>query len=340
MDAEPDKAQDGGTPQAGGRLTMADLARLAGVSKITVSRALADSPLVRPELRARVQELARQHGYRLNLSARSLRLQQRNVIAVVLEMDPSPDRPMSDPYPLELLGGICQELTTAGYNVLLTPRQGIESPAVQGADGIILLGQGSHNDAARQLGHAHVPLVVWGAKRPGRSHVVVGSDNRRGGASAAERLLSLGRRRAVFLGDTSHPEIDQRCKGFEAALKAGGGALVAKLPSVFTFAAGSTAVNGLLDRGEAFDGLFAASDLLAMGAVRALLDRGLAVPDAVSVIGYDDIPLAACFTPPLTTIHQDWHAGGVLLARKVRALVEGEETDSAVLPTRLVVRGT
>lgn len=92
--------------------------------------------------------------------------------------------------------------------------------------------------------------------------------------------------------------------------------------------------------GRAPDGLFAASDLLAMGAVRAFTDAGLAVPEAVSVIGYDDSPAAQSFAPPLTSVRQDWHHGGVLLARKVLDLIAGQAAASEIMPTELVVRAT
>lgn len=325
----------------GGRLTMADLAELAQVSKITVSRALRNSTTVKPDTRARIQALAKEHGYKLNLSARSLRLQRSNTVAVVVEMKPSPDRPLSDPFPMALMGGICQELTSIGYAVVLTTRDGVHTPAVQTADGIILLGQGSNDEAAAQLVDNDVPLVVWGAEAPEHEYVTVGSDNHQGGALAAGHFLGLGRRRALFVGDTSHAEIEQRYAGFAAAMAAGGGALVGGISCPFSIAAGSAAIAQWIDQGgAAFDCVLAASDLLAIGALQALQERRIAVPDSVSVIGYDDTPLGACLTPPLSSVHQDWQAGGELLARRILALINGDEVTSVSLPARLVVRGT
>src|ERR1700739_745296 len=104
-------------------MTMEDLAAIAGVSAITVSRALRNSPLVTEKTRAKIRAVAEQHGYRLNISARNLRLRRSYSVAVVVEMAPAKNRPMSDAYPLDLLGGITQELTTAGYSVLLTSKQ-------------------------------------------------------------------------------------------------------------------------------------------------------------------------------------------------------------------------
>ena len=207
---------------AAGSLTMADLADLAGVSKITVSRALADSPLVTPETRERIQQLARDHGYKLNVSARNLRLRRSHTVAVIVEMKPSSDRTMLDPYPLTLLGGIAQELTAAGYSVLLTTRQGAAAAAVQAADGLILLGQGVRQDAVRRFDKLGLPMVVWGAHSDEDAHAVVGSDNRMGGRLVAEHFLRQGRRHPVFVGNPSHPEIFERLNGFVDTLTAHG----------------------------------------------------------------------------------------------------------------------
>jgi len=321
-------------------MTMEDLAQLAGVSKITISRALRDSPLVAPETRALIQRLAQEHGYKLNVSARNLRLQRSRMVEVVVEMRPATDRPMSDPYPLELLGGICQELTTLGYSVLLQAQPEAMRFPTHAADGIILLGQGPHGDAVRELAKSGLPMVVWGAEDPASPATVVGSDNRQGGVLAAERLLALGRRRLVFLGDTDHAEVAARCAGFTESAQAAGAEVATARPDGFTFGGGDRAIRALLAQSAAPDGIFAASDLLAMGAIGALSDAGLAVPHTVSVIGCDDTPMGASFVPPLTSIQQDWRQGGALLAKKILHLIEGEATKSEMLPTKLVVRGS
>ena len=107
---------------------MADLARLAGVSKITVSRAMGDKAPVSAQTRAKVRALALKHHYTLNVSARNLRLRRSHTVAVVVEMTPTPERPMSDPYPLELLGGILQQLASNDFSALLTTRHGASLP--------------------------------------------------------------------------------------------------------------------------------------------------------------------------------------------------------------------
>ena len=320
--------------------TMADLARLAGLSKITVSRALADSPLVNPETRDRIRELAREHGYKLNISARNLRLRRSHTVAVIVEMKPSTDRTMFDPYPLGLLGGISQELTAAGYSVLLTTRQGASAAAVQAADGLILLGQGVHQDAVHRFDKLGVPMVVWGAGLKGDAHVVVGSGNRQGGAVVADHFIALGRRRPVFIGNPSHPEIYDRLNGFVDALGVHGIKPLLMRRDEFTPDSGMDAVRSLHARKVDFDAIFACSDLLAMGAIRGIQEMGHAVPGDVSVVGYDDMPLGATFLPPLSSVRQDWLEGGIQLARKVLALIRDEPTESEILPVNLIVRAT
>ncbi|SFK64307.1 LacI family DNA-binding transcriptional regulator [Lysobacter sp. cf310] len=320
--------------------TMADLAKLAGVSAITVSRALRDSPLVNPETRAQIKALAETQGYMFNISARNLRLRRSMTVAVVVEMTPTIERQMSGPYPLDLLGGISQELTSSGYAVLLTSLQGGALPSVQAADGVILLGQGAHEDAMHQVERWGRPMVVWGAVSRHESQVVVGSDNQRGGALAAERFIALGRRRPVFLGDPAHGEFAERLDGYSRALARHDMTPLTPTVPALTVSAGAAAVHRLLDEHPQFDALFAASDLLAIGAIRALIERGRRVPEDVSVIGYDDTPLGATYLPPLSSVHQNFTDAGVLLARKILALIEGQPAASEILPTNLVVRVT
>ena len=322
-------------------LTMQTIADIAGVSTITVSRALRDSPLVTEKTREKIRTIAEQQGYRFNISARNLRLRSSYSVAVVVEMTPAKDRPMSGPYPLELLGGITQELTSAGYSAVLTSKQLIHTPPVQGADGIILLGQGSHGEAVKQIQRCGLPLVVWGAPHKDFDCIVVGSDNRTGGAQVAERFLALGRKNLLFLGDIAHAEIEERHAGFIAALGRAGKKVLCIKPEAFTFEAGFASIWEFLQRHpQQIDGIFAVSDLLAMGAIHALTENNVSVPETVSVIGYDDTPHAASFVPPLTSVHQYLHDGGILLAKKMLALIRGEEVASEMLATMLMTRQT
>jgi DNA-binding LacI/PurR family transcriptional regulator len=134
--------------------------------------------------------------------------------------------------------------------------------------------------------------------------------------------------------------VQERCAGFIDAL-GGQGTVHIMRPKAFTFEAGFDCMSSLLKKkGPVFDGVFAASDSLAMGAIRALAEKNLRVPENVSVIGYDDTPGAASFVPPLTSVHQYLRDGGVLLAKKMLGLIEGQPVSSEMLPTTLMVRQT
>ncbi len=171
--------------------------------------------------------------------------------------------------------------------------------------------------------------------------VVVGSDNRQGGACVAERFLQLRRRRVWFLGDLHHAEVAERHKGLAQRLRKARLPVQVLNPGAFTFGAGCAAVQAQLARGEAApDALLAASDLLAMGAIQALGEAGLKVPVDVSVVGYDDSPAGQTFVPALSSVRQDWRQGGVLLARKVLERIAGRASHSEILPTSLIVRET
>lgn len=322
-------------------MTMSDLARLAGVSAITVSRALKNSPLVSEGTRKHIQALAREHGYTLNVSARNLRLRRSYTISVIVEMTPSPERPMSGSYPLELLGGIAQELTGAGYSLLLSARHDSISAAEQSAEGVILLGQGAHGEAVHAVERWNLPLVVWGAPTGSENEVVVGSDNRAGGASVADHFLAMGRKRPCFMGNPDYAENAERLAGF-SQVYAGAGIESELIADVdFTAAAGTNAMRGRLDAGKPYpDALFAANDLLAIGAIQALRESGLRIPEDISVAGYDDTALGASMSPALTSVHQDLYQAGVLLARKMLDLIELRGARSETLPTRLMVRQT
>lgn len=322
------------------RPTMEAVAKLAGVSKITVSRALRDSDLVRPELREHIREVARQAGYRLNLAARSLRTRRTQMIAVVVEKLIASDRPIADPLLLMAIGGLLEGLTPAGYALLLTTSDHfLESDAV-GADGLIMIGQGEGGRRARQVADLGLPTVIWGAPLPGAEAAFVGSDNREGGRLAARHMVDTGRTRILFLGDIRHPEVADRHEGVRDILAAAPAALVATLPCEFSRSGGAEAVQRALAEGLAFDAVIGVSDYIAIGTCEALAERGLSVPGQVAVIGYDDNVVAASHTPPLSSIRQDWGAAGRQLSGtmlKMLAEPEGEVAD-VLLPVELVVR--
>lgn len=328
------------------RLQMADIARLAGVSVSTVSRALAGSALINPETRKRIALLARSLNYSINTSAQNLRLQKNQTVAVVVPYDANARQHISDPFFLAIVGSIADALTDRGYDMLLS-RVDAErlDTAAQLYDsgkaiGVVIIGQWRHHDQLNELAARKVPVVVWGGQLPQQLYCSVGGDNISGGWQATRHLLQQGRRRIVFLGDAQLPEVRLRRQGYQQALSEAGIALEAKLELAvpFEIIAAREALDRLCAGKARFDGVVACSDLLALQAVQALRAVSREVPADVAVVGYDDMPLATWSDPPLTTVHQPVGLAGSEIVDALLALLRGERAAPRTMPVHLVVR--
>lgn len=327
------------TGDSGDRPTMERVAELAGVSKITVSRALRGSDLVRPEVRERVAQVAKDIGYRVNVAARNLRTRRSRTIAVVIEQLDRGDRPIADPLLLSMIGGLLEALTPADYAMLLTTIDHYLSANGVGADGVVMLGEGEGGLRLSEIEAFKVPMIAWGEPVGGIKVPVIGSANRLGGSLAAEHLVGTGRSRILFLGDEQHPEVAARLAGCRDILAARTAMLADVIPCAFTADAGARAVGSAIDAGIAFDAVFAASDFIAAGACDELDSRRIDVPGKVAVIGFDDAPIAAVHRPALSTIRQDGVAAGKALGEAIVALIDGGQPETArQLPVELVVR--
>ncbi len=320
----------------GKAMTMEDLAALAGVSTITVSRALRGSDLVRESVRERIKQLAAEHGYRLNAAARSLRTRRANSITVAIEMDHSTERPLTEPLVLIAVGALLQEFAQRGYRLVLTTRSEALSSNVQDTEGLILLGLGPNDEAIPQMQRFDLPLVVWGSSRPASGKVVfLGSDNIAGGRLVGEHLAALGRKRILFLGDAVHSEVAERLSGLSAAV-AGQGIEVRQLACPFSREPARAAVAAELAGGAAFDAIVGCSDPIALGAIDALQAAGLDIPGDVAVTGYDDTTRE----PHLTSVRQDLGLAGQVMAELMFGLLEGRPVQSRKLDVQLIVRGS
>jgi DNA-binding LacI/PurR family transcriptional regulator len=330
------------------RLQMADIARMAGVSVATVSRALNGSPLVNAETRERIGQLARSLNYSINLSAQNLRLQKNQTVAVVVPYDAQARQHISDPFFLSIVGAIADALTDRGYDMLLSRVDAERLDAASAlydsgkAIGIVIIGQWRHHDQLNELAARKVPLVVWGGQLPQQLYCTVGGDNVAGGRLATRHLLQAGCRRIAFVGDARLPEVDLRHQGHLQALAEAGlqadPALELTVP--FEIITARQRLDVLCASGLAFDGLFACSDLLALQAVQALRAGGRRVPDDVAVVGYDDTPVATYSDPPLSTIHQPVALAGLALVDALLTLLRGEKALPRVLPVHLVTRAS
>lgn len=327
--------------------TMDDIARLAQVSKPTVSRALSGSPLVSEEKRERILQVARAHGYAVNRNAQKLRQPRTNTVAVVLDFKSHRHGAIGDPFIYELLAGISEALSVRDVDLLLSP-PGLENTGdfidlyrSRGTDGYIILGQGMREDMLRELARKNTPMVVWGAVMPESGYCGVGSDNAAGGRLAGERFLALNRKKWLFVGNIDHDEVRLRYSGLaEVAARESEVDLDLLHIDMMAFSDTHTAALAYLKDEKQPDAVFAFSDTAAMALISAFRQRGLSSPGDYSLVGYNNIPPAAHFSPAITTIAQDTSMAGNILVEKLMQFIDGAKPKSVILPTKLVVRDT
>jgi len=334
------------------RPTSFDIAFRAGVSQATVSRVLRGSPLVNEDTRRRVEAVARELDYRVDRRASSLRTQTAATLALLLFEEPTPAASPINPFFLSMLGAITRTSAHHGQDLLVSLQRlsadwRSDHHASRRADGLILLGYSdhqTHRDGLAALVDAGAHFVRWGTAAGDPPGITIGSDNVEGGRLATRHLLEDGRRRIAFVGtaSTAHPEFLDRRRGYEAALADAGLPVDPALQAVAasTEEAGHAAVVALLARGAPFDAVFAASDLIAIGAMHALHAAGRRVPQDVAVVGFDDIPNARYAGPPLTTVAQDTTQAAERLVATLMQRIRGEPAGNAVLPVSLVVRSS
>jgi DNA-binding LacI/PurR family transcriptional regulator len=289
-------------------------------------------------------------NYFVNRNAAGLRTHQSNTIALLLFDDADQTDTRMNLFLMSLLDNIVRAASRLGYDVLVSLQQlhddwHIQYQASHRADGLILLGYGDYleyREKLAALSNANTRFMIWGPlvkDQPGHSF---GCDNENGGFQATKHLVDLGRRSIAYLGSTSRrsPEHDARFAGYVRALQEAGITRNAELK----FAAdnsehqGQRAAEQLLASGQPFDAIFASTDLIAIGAMRALRDAGLRIPDDVSVVGFDDMPLAAYVSPGLTTVQQNAELGAQALVDGIVGLIKGEPVESTLMAPKLVIR--
>lgn len=332
------------------KATSFDIAYQAGVSQSTVSRALRNSPLVNEETRLKVQAIARELNYKVDKNASNLRTQQSATIALLLFEDPTNDDSLINPFFLSMLGSITRASSEKGYDLLVSFQQmsndwHADFEDTNKADGIILLGYGDFIDyeqKLQQLIDQNTRFVRWGAEVKQLPIVSVGCDNFHGGYQLTEHVLKNGRKKFAFLGgaSTHSPEFFDRYLGHCKALT--DNELVinqdCQFDAISTEESGYNAACQLINSGLAFDAIFGASDLIAIGAMRALQEHNIKIPEQVAVVGFDDIPIASFTFPPLTTAKQNTKLAGELLVDNLLKLINGEAVGTTLMPTSLIVR--
>lgn len=325
------------------KTTMEDLARLAGVSVSTVSRALNDASLISARTKQRIWALAREHDYPFRISMANSPIGAEGAVAIVTPYVMGRPLPLSHPFFLELIAGIGEaarerdcdftvsHVSAASYEDL------VRATTTSRASGVIFLGQASLHPSFNALAETDARFVVWGAHFPDQKYRAIGSDNVGGGRRATAHLLRLGRTRVAFLGGHD-PEALQRHRGYLDAHSDLGKEVDPQLliQVEFELESAEAAISALLARGVQFDAIFAASDLMALGAIRALRGAKLRVPEDVSVVGYDDMLLARLGSPALTTIRQDTFEAGRLMVSSI--LDDVRPGRNGLIATDLIVR--
>lgn len=338
-----------GAPSRRGAATARDVAREAGVHQSTVSRALDPAQMARvsAETRARVQQAAQRLDYQPHLGARHLRRQRSMTVGVLI---PSFRNPIYG----SLVRGIDVELERLGYQAVVIDTRDADGRlphalgALQGrrVDGIIC-GAARDDDvgALERIASSGLPLLLALRDLDGPSWVRIMNDDEAGGRLAAEHLISLGHRRlAELAGPGEIASFPARSRGFRAAAAAAGVEVAPfdELAAAPVLEEGLRVGARLLDRLDGVTGIFAHNDLLAVGVISALRERGLDCPDDVSVVGYNDSPLTEFLDPPLSTVRMPVDDMGRMSAQRIVELIDGVTPSPTVvsLQPRLIARAS
>lgn len=328
--------------------TIRDVARVAGVSKSTVSRVLNADPNVAEETRCAVFAAIKEIGYTRNALARGLNTQKTGTIGLIIS-------DITNPFHAEVARGVEDLASDFDSNVILCNTDGrpkkeaayIDLLVEKRVDGIIFTSVKAGESDMSNLRSKRIPFVFAGRTLPDVEADSVVVDNVLGGFQAATHLVRLGHQRIAYLAGPSHVSASMdRYEGYCQALRRAGMEQDPQLvvEGDFKQEGGYRAMSALLDRTLGVTAVFAANDYMAMGALEAIYERGLRVPEDIAVVGFDDIPFARLHLVQLTTVAQPKYDIGAIAARMLFERIEGKAGDEqprrVVLPPRLVVRRT
>ncbi|WP_137991354.1 LacI family DNA-binding transcriptional regulator [Streptomyces vilmorinianum] len=326
--------------------TLDEVAELAGVSRSVASRVLNNAPHVSRAKREAVERAVHRLGYVPNPTARALATRQTGAAALVVSgEDPSI---FADPFFAQVIVGASAALEEAELHLMLClaasdrGRRRVEQLLrSKRADGVMLMALREDDPLARMAEEAEIPVVFGGRPVGLDPRWYVDVDNLGGARAATEYLISLGRTRIATICGRLDTEVGRaRHRGYQDAMLAAGLEPLPPEAGDFTESSGAAAMAALSARHPELDGLFAASDNMAAGALRTLRDAGRRVPADVAVIGFDDLAVARIADPPLTTVHQPIEGLGREMARMLVALINGQAPTPLILPTRLVTRAS
>ncbi|MFE9929547.1 LacI family DNA-binding transcriptional regulator [Streptomyces sp. NPDC005533] len=339
-----------GHGRSGGRPTLEEVAARARVGRGTVSRVINGSPKVSEHTRAAVEAAVAELGYVPNRAARALAANRNDAIALVI---PEPEaRFFAEPYFSEVVRGVGAALAETDVQLVLTlagsdreRRRLAQYLSGHRVDGVLLVSVHAGDPLPELLAELGIPTVISGRRSAAEPLPSVDSDNLAGAAEAVRHLLDRGRRTvATITGPLDVYGAQCRLDGYRQALAAVGRPVDEPLIAVgdFTEDGGRRAMRELLERRPGLDAVFAASDVMAAGALRELRAAGRRVPHDVALVGFDDSVVARHMDPPLTSVRQPIEEMGRTMAQVLLARIAGETAETAeasvVLPNRLVVR--
>ncbi|MBD8057541.1 LacI family DNA-binding transcriptional regulator [Cellulomonas sp. JH27-2] len=326
--------------------TLEEVARRAGVSRSVASRAMNNVRNVSPAKREAVARAAHELGYSPNPTARALRT--RTAGSVVLAVSHDDPTLFGDPFFSQVLVGVAAALERSELDLTLLLASSAQGKArlerlltSRRSDGVMLMALRRDDPLAEVAASTDLPVVIGGRPLDGQARWYVDVDNRGGARQAAEHLLASGRTRlATIVGPDDLQASVARHQGFTDALVTAGLPTDRVQRADFSAEGGARAMARLLADFPDVDGVFAASDNMAAGALRALRAAGRRVPQDVAVVGFDDLEIARHTEPELTTVRQPIRGLGQEMAAMLVRLIDGDSPTPVVLPTELVVRGS
>lgn len=326
------------------KITIGEIARIAGVSKTTVSRVINDKPDVDPQTRERILNLIDDYGFQPNAFAKAISLQKSSHIGLIIPHDAQ--YVFSNPFYTEVMRGVSTEVDQTGYYLVLCfahESNYLDIYRQKRVDGFVLLSPGSyHRHIIDSLNEEKVPFVSTAKISDEKDMTFVDVDNFYGATVAMEYLVSLGHRKIAYIGKPTLQSSQDRLHGYQAVLekydlpRREDWMLTTDTSSV---EGGYIYTAGLLQQEDLPTAIFLANDVMAIGAINAIREKGLRVPEDISVFGFDDIPLARYIYPSISTIRQPTFEKGMEAARLlVKMLESGQPAQSITLPVELVVR--
>jgi len=330
------------------RLTLDEIAKLAGVSRATVSRVVNDYPHIKPEVRERIQAIITQTGFQPNLIARSLASDRSGIIGLVIPN--TPRMVFTDPFFPTLIQGITRATNRLNItlSLFLFQTKDEEARTIRTIlntgllDGLIITADRKEESFVPKFVKHGVSFVLIGRPETNSDITFVDTDNVSGGYLATEHLIKLGHKRVGIIGANENTAGDDRIAGYQKALHDYGFALDPTLITFgdFSMQSGYEAMHLLLPAKP--DAVFIASDTMALGALRALREVGLRVPEDIAIVGFDDLPPAQQADPPLTTIQHPIEQLGVTAVELLSKMLNGVDAPPThiILPAKLIIRAS